>query len=388
MHFLSHFICICIYFCIYSSLAYYLAACAAGLCFARESARPAKPLAGEPPSVLLLRPLHGFSDQMLENVRNLLDVDYPDKKFVLGATSEQDGSTRIVRTIERERRSSDIVVTVGQSHAGNPKVGKLMWMLNHAPEAEILVMSDADCRVQSDHVRRLVGELSEDKVGLVTCIYCGKPATGDIGARMEALFINTDFAPIAILSKYIESARHAYASCIAIRKSVLNSIGGLHAVKDCFGDDLMLARNVAAAGYRIKVSSALVTITAEEKTVVDFWRHQLRGWRVDRRIRPISLGRILLNGSFWALALLLVVGFSMPTLKLAAGTLAARLLMSAVMTMLVFKLPFKLIDAFLVPFKDLLLAGIWAASLTGNTVEWGGRQRRLTADGKMQEVSI
>jgi ceramide glucosyltransferase len=384
MNFLYHFIS----FCIYSSLAYYAAACLAGLRFALESAAAPKPLPDEPPSVLLLRPLHGFSEQMLQNVRNLLEVDYPAKKFVFGATSDQDGSALIVRAIEREYPSSDVVVTIGQGHAGNPKVGKLLWMLDHAPQAEVLVMSDADGRVRRDHVRRLVGELGEDKVGLVTCIYCGKPASGDIGARLEALFINTDFAPIAILSKYIESARHAYASCIAIRTNVLDSIGGLDAVKDCFGDDLVLARNVAAAGYRIKVSSALVTTTPEEKTVSDFWRHQLRGWRVDRRIRPISLGRIFINGTFWALALLPLAGFSAAALKLAAGTLAARLIMSAVMGVLVFKLPFKFTDMLLVPFKDLLLAGLWTASLIGNTVEWGGRQRRLTADGKMQGVGI
>jgi ceramide glucosyltransferase len=378
-----------ILFCIYGSLGYYAAACIAGLVFALQSAaaRPKRQL-DNPPSVLMLRPLHGFSEQMAQNARNLLDVDYPNAKFVFGATSEQDGSVRIAREIERDYASPNVVVTIGQSRAGNPKVGKLMWMLHHAPDAEILVMSDADGRVERDHVRRLVEELGEPNVGLVTCVYCGRPATREIGARLEALFINTDFAPIAILSKYLEKARHAYASCIAIRKSVLDSISGLDAVKDCFGDDLVLGRNVADAGYRIKVSSALVTMITEEKTVIDFWRHQLRGWRVDRRIRPASLGRILINGSFWAVALLLTAGMGVATLELVAGTLAARLAMAAVMTTIVFKLPLKLADLLLVPFKDVLLAGIWGASLFGNTVEWGGRQRRLTADGKMQEVSI
>jgi ceramide glucosyltransferase len=384
MTFLLNFI----WFCLYSSLGYYVAACLAGLRFALESAASPKPLPERPPSVLLLRPLHGFSEQMLENVRNLLDVDYPNKKFVFGATSEHDGSALIAREIERDHPPFDVVATIGQSRAGNPKVGKLLWMLGRAPQAEILVMSDADGAVRRDHVRRLVGELAEERVGLVTCIYCGRPAVGDVGARLEALFINTDFAPIAILSKYLESARHAYASCIAMKKSVLDSIGGLEAVKDCFGDDLVLGRKVADAGYRIKVSTALVIMTTEEKTVFDFWRHQLRGWRVDRRIRPISLGRILINGTFWACALLAIGGLSAANLKLAAGTLAARLIMTAFMTLLVFRLPLKLGDLFLVLFKDLLLAGIWAASLIGNTVEWGGRQRRLTADGKMQEVSM
>ena len=376
-----------ILFCVYSSTGYYVAACLAGLWFACEAASPSPPLPATPPGVLLLRPLHGYSEHMLQNARSLLRIDYPDRTIVFGATSEQDGSAQIVRTVTQEHPSSYVIGTIGQARAGNPKVGKLIWMLRHAPEAEVIVMSDADGRLAPGHIRRVVGELYQDEnIGAVTCVYSGVAAEPRIGARLEALSINTDFTPIAILSKYIEPTRHAFAACIAIKKHVLDAIGGLESVRDSFGDDMLLGHKVATAGYRVRISSAVVTTVTEEKTIADFWRHQLRGWRVDRRIRPISLGRILISGPFWALILLLTSGFSASAVELAALVLGARLVMSAIMIQRVLHLPLELKQLILIPFKDLLLAGIWGASLFGNDVEWAGQQLRLATNGEMREI--
>lgn len=152
-----------ILFCVYSSIGYYVAICIASLWFAREAAWPAPAPPSPPPQVVLLRPLHGYSEHILQNARDLLRTDYPDRTIVFGATSEQDGSALIVRTLLQEHPSAGVIGTIGQDRAGNPKIGKLMWMLRHSPQAPVIVMSDADGRLAPDHVRRVVGELYDDE---------------------------------------------------------------------------------------------------------------------------------------------------------------------------------------------------------------------------------
>jgi ceramide glucosyltransferase len=324
---------------------------------------------------------------MLCNARSLLELDYLNKTTIFGATSEKDGSTQIVRALTQEQPSANVIGTVGQAEAGNPKMGKLISMLRDAPDADVIVMLDADGRVAPNLLRRVIGELYEDDgVGAVTCIFSGTPGRREIGAHLEALLINTDFAPTAMLSKFIEPTRYAFAACIAIKRNVLRAIGGIEALRDNFGDDIVLGYKVAAAGYRVRISNALVTTITEEKTLVDFLRHQIRSWRVDRRLRPISLGRILINGCFWAVMLLLFSGLHAGSVTLAALVVGVRLATSIAIIRNVLGVPLEKRDLFLIPFKDLLMAGVWGASLFGNTVRWSGRRLRLGANGKMQQV--
>ena len=44
-------------------------------------------------------------------------------------------------------------------------------------------------------------------------------------------------------------------------------------------------------------------------------------------------------------------------------------------------------DVWLVPLKDLVMAAIWAASLIGNEVAWGGRRFTISRDGVMREIT-
>ena len=97
-----------------------------------------------------------------------------------------------------------------------------------------------------DYLRRIVSELqSDDKVGVATCAYRARPS-GSLASRVEALFVNTDFAPQVMLSAEIEPMGHALGATIAIKRAALESSGGFRAVKDLLADDFYLG-NFAAA---------------------------------------------------------------------------------------------------------------------------------------------
>lgn len=368
------------------SIVYYLLATAAGLLFSRRAGKsPALP--AELPGVALLKPLHGYDDNLSANLRSFMALDYPKKEYIFGITAEDDPALRALNEIKRDYPEARISQTVGDEPSTNRKVGKLLRMLKRPPESGILVMSDADVRVDRDYLHRLVGELEADgKTGMVTCVYKAIAPQGSPGARLEANFINTDFAPTAILSYFLEPMRHAFASTVAIRQSTLKEVGGLEAVRNSYGDDFALARRVSSKGYKIKLSGSIVTMVIEEAPFRDFWGRQMRWAMVDRKIRPISLARVLINGPFWALLLLLASGFGWLWLAMVTVTVAARLAMTAITLRQVLRLPVHLADLLLTPLKDILMQAVWFRSLVGNTVEWRGRKLRLLPTGEMEEV--
>lgn len=369
-------------------MIYYGLATLAGLIFARK----ARPLPGlksresEWPSIALLKPLHGWDENLAANLRSFMDVDYPHKEYVFGVTTPDDAALAAISQMISEYPGAQVRQTIGDEPSSNRKVGKLLRMLRQPPSSDILVMSDADVRVDRDYLRRIAGEMEDAKVGMVTCLYKGIAPQGSLGARLEACFINADFVPTALLSNWFTPMRHAFASTVAVRQTTLREAGGLDSVKNCYGDDFALARRVAAAGYEIRLSSSVVSMTAERMSFRDFWDHQMRWAMVDRKIRPVSQFRMLINGPFWALALLIASGLAWPWIAAALATLAARWAMAVLTLKQVLHLPLRLADLALTPLKDLLMQAVWICSLAGDTVEWRGRKLRLLPTGEMKET--
>jgi len=372
-----------------SSLVYYAGATIAALRFARRVATPPPALPKIAPRVAILKPLHGVSAHLFNNIVSFLELNYPRKEFVFGVSDYSDRAAEVPVSLKPRYQTQEIKLVIGEEpYSVNHKVGKLVKMVERAPKAEIFALSDADVAVERDHLQRLVSELtSDDKVGIVTCAYRAK-ALGGFASRLEAAYVNTDFAPMTLLADTFEPMRHAFGAAIAIKRSALEAIGGFAALKDLLADDFYLGRMVSDRGFQVKFSSSIVTLTCEENTFLEFWRHQLRWARTYRTIRPESLATIFINGPFWALVLALVSGFSLASLGILAGVVAARIAMAAVSVGIALRSPEALSDLWIVPVKDLLMAGIWFASMTGNEIDWRGRRYRLLGEGRMEEISV
>ncbi len=167
---------------------------------------------------------------------------------------------------------------------------------------------------------------------------------------------------------------------------VLEAAGGFRAVKDMLADDFYLGNFTNAQGYKIKLSDSLVTLTCEEKNFAEFWHHQLRWARTYRTVRPISIATILIHGPFWALMGLAISRGSAAAFAALVLVVAARLAMSAAIVGRVLKMPEMLADLWMVPIKDLIMTGVWFASLLSNKVMWAGRQFKVIRGGAMREV--
>jgi ceramide glucosyltransferase len=369
------------------SFVYYIAASLAAIRFARRAAATPPPLPRIAPRVAVLKPLHGLNSDLLDNATSLLEARYPRVEFVFGVSGYEDRAAEVPLALKAAYQFADVSLSVGEApDAVNRKVAKLIKMIERVPRAEIIVLSDADISVEPGYLTRIIGELTADEhAGIVTCIYRAR-STGSFGSRLEALSVNTDFVPMAMLSEAIEPLHHAFGATIAIRRKVLDEIGGFAAIRNVLADDFFLGRRAAECGWEVKLSGELVTITCEERRVADFWNHQLRWARTYLSVRPVSAGTILTHGPFWALLLILASGFNPLAVAVLFIVVAARIAMASLMFAYVLRLPQLLRDAWLVPLKDLLMTGVWFASLAGREVLWGGRRFKLRRGGAMEEI--
>ncbi|MGH7934742.1 MAG: bacteriohopanetetrol glucosamine biosynthesis glycosyltransferase HpnI [Candidatus Binataceae bacterium] len=370
------------------SLGYYAAASVAAMRFWLRSVSPVPPLPKIAPRVAVLKPLHGLSEHLLDNLTSFLELDYPRTEYLFGVADYEDRAIDVPLALKTQYKFCNATVVVGEEPgAENLKIAKLIRMAKRAPRAEILSFTDADIAVEHDHLRRVVGELAaNERTGIVTCVYRARPA-GGFAARLEALSINTDFAPLVMFSEAIEPIRYALGAAIAIKREALEAIGGFQALKDKLADDYFLGRLVTSHGYEVKLSSSIVSTVCEHRSFADFWTHQLRWARTYRTARKASLATILLQGPFWAIVFLLASHFSPVSIAVLAAVLFARIGMSALLTWKVLGVPEMRRDLLLVPLKDLIMTAIWFASLLSNRVEWGGRKLVVTADGTMREAN-
>ena len=373
--------------CVAISIGYYIAASLAALRFAIRVSSPAPPVPETAPSVAILKPLRGLTEDLRNKIISYLELDYASVEYYFGVSDNRDRAAEVPTSLRDSYPQKQITLVVGaEPGCSNRKVAKLIAMAEQVPDTDIIVIGDADIAVDRDHLRRLVGELAADpKKGVISCMYRARPS-GSLASRLEALSVNTDFTPMVMLSAAVEPVRYALGATIAIKRAALEQIGGFHAIKDYLADDFHLGKLAADHNWDIGLSSSIVTTVAHEQTFGDFWNHQLRWARTYRTTRPLSLATITTHGPFWGLILLLASRGSCFAVALFLFLIAARLAMSTLMLRNVLRLPELMRDVWLVPLKDLCMTGIWFTSLFGNQVEWAGRRLEILANGTIREV--
>jgi len=373
--------------CSLASLAYYAFAAAAALRFARRPRQPPGPLPKILPRVAVLKPLHGRSASLEANLISCLETDYPRADFYFAVSDYEDPAAAVVVGLRARYQFIPITLVVGEEPGcANRKVAKLMRMAERAARDEILIIADADIVWQRDTIRRLVSALcGNERLGLVSCVY-RSDSRANAPSRLEALIINTDFAPQVIVSEALEPVRHALGATIAVKRAALQAIGGFARLKDLLADDFYIGRLVADSGYEVRLADAVVTTVSDDRRLADVCKRQLRWHRTYRTVRPASVATILIEGPFWALIFLAATHASHLALAAFAAIIVARVVMAAVMMRQVLQLRAPTSDAFWVPLKDLLMVAIWFVSLFSNRVEWGGRRFTILRDGRLREL--
>jgi ceramide glucosyltransferase len=339
--------------------------------------------------VSILKPLKGVDPEIWESFCSHCEQDYPEfqMQIVFGVSDPADPAIEVVRKLQAKypKQAIDLIVC-DRVLGANIKVSNLAQMLPVARH-ELLLVNDSDIRVPKDYLRRVTPPLTDDSVGLVTCLYRAAAAP-TLGSRLEALGISTDFVPGVLSARLLEKGLHfGLGSTLAFRRRDLAAIGGFEALVDYLADDYELGRRIAAIGKRIELSAATVTTFLPAYTLREFFRHQLRWSRTIRDARPWGYAGLLFTfGLPWALLTLLAAHGAAWAWILLALTFAARLAVGIFAAVTAVHDHQMLPIIFLLPLRDLIAPFVWATSFMGSRIYWRGDVFDLK-DGRLSRTS-
>jgi ceramide glucosyltransferase len=345
----------------------------------RFAARTALPATSQP-AVTVLKPLCGNEPQLYDNLRSFCRQDYPKFQIVFGAGSADDPAVGVVQRLIAEHPDAELTLVCDEPVKGpNRKVGKLENMVTRA-EHDVLVVADSDIRVDPGYLARIVRPLEDPAVGLVTCLFRGRPTDG-FWSRFRAMWFNYDFFPSVLFSRWLGLQIGCFGSTMVLRRESLAAIGDFASIRDQLADDYALGAAVRRTGKRVVLCDDTVDSTIHETGFRSLSLHELRWGRTLRSVAPIGYAASVL-GHPLALAALaaLLGGFGTPSLFVLATALAVRLWMTREIDR---SLGLPSTPVWLVPLRDALSFLTLFVSLWGTRVVWRKRSLRLAPGGRL-----
>jgi len=338
--------------------------------------RPAEFASEFLPSFTILKPIAGIEPELYENLRSCCDQDY-DAFFevIFCLKSRADSALATVERVAAEFPSCTRIAIGANSEMANPKIGNLAKP-QAAPRGEIVVVADSDIGTGRDYLQALAAAFASESAGAATCLYAGAP-NASLPSRLGALQIEDGFIPSVLVALALGPLRFCLGATMAVRRSVLESIGGLEALGGVLTDDHMLGKLVTSCGKRVELSRYVVRTTVPETTLGALWSHELRWARTNLSLAPVgyafsflmyalpfALLYLAVSGNLrWGLLLLAVVA----GLRVSLHYLARKALRVA-----------RYDDVLLVPIRDFLSLAIWFASFFGRSVRWRDQTYRLS----------
>jgi ceramide glucosyltransferase len=338
------------------------------LCARRVFARRARPCAHPPVSIL--KPVRGLDFEVRENFISHCEQEYPEFEILFGVTSEDEPVVPVIRELQRTYGRDRVRLVIAPHEAANPKAGLLDALAQRARH-DVLVLTDSDVRLPPDALTRAVEQLADRRVGLVTFPYRGGRALS-FAAVLEGLGMEGEFIPSAMLANRLLLSPFALGPGNAMRRDVLDKIGGFGAVTSYLADDHQLGVLVGRAGYRVVVGDPVISAVLGPTTLNTWWTREVRWARTIRMSRRAHYPGILLTFST-PLAVIAALAGAWPML---VGSLVLRWFVAARMMRWMGERAL-LRWLWMVPVRDLFSPAIWLAGFIGREVIWRGRRFRV-----------
>jgi len=226
---------------------------------ARERLAADLPAPARWPSVVALVPARDEAETIGETLRSLLGQAYPGSfRVVLIDDGSRDGTAAIAHALASGADADRLSVVAGRPLPAG-WTGKL-WALQQGldavaaspPATDWLLFTDADIRHGPGQLDRLVRQAEArgcDLVSLMVRLRCEN--------RWERLLIPAfvyffqKLYPFAWIADPRRRTAGAAGGCVLVRRSRLDGLGGLAAIRNRLIDDCALARAVKESGGRI-----------------------------------------------------------------------------------------------------------------------------------------
>jgi ceramide glucosyltransferase len=341
------------------------------LCVAAFARRPLEFASEFLPSVTVLKPIAGLEPGLYENLKSFCDQTYDETfEVVFCLRGGDDPASSVVERLAAEFPTNTRVAFGENAAMKNPKIANLAKP-GADPRGEIVVVADSDVRVGRNYLSALAASFATERAGAATCLYSGIPNAA-LTSRLGAMQIEDGFIPSVLVALLLGKLRFCLGATMAVRRSVLEAIGGFAALGGDLADDHALGERVAARGRLVELSRDVVQTEVPETTLRALWWHELRWARTNLALAPAGYAfSFLMYALPLALIYLAVTRDLAWGLPLLAAVLALRLALHYLARTALCVTHGD--DAWLIPVRDFLSLGVWAASFFGRRVRWRDR---------------
>jgi ceramide glucosyltransferase len=339
------------------------------------------------PPVSILKPIRKLDPEAYENFASFCRQDYPEYELLFCVDQTDDPVIPIIEKLIRDFPARRIRILFGSgSNASNDKVAKLGRLVREA-QNEVLIMGDSDVRVRPDYIRAVVAPLANPRVGAVTCFYL--PAhTQTFAENLQTVGMVSDFYAGILAAWQLDGVKFALGPTIATSRTRLAEFGGLQAIENQPGDDLLVGRLIAEHGYEVELLPYTVLKLAGYSTFRELLDKRLRWMVVMRHMRRWGhFGLLLTQGLPWSLAAISIH----PSAEVVLAYIGAYLVLRVAITWSIgihgLKRRGLWKGIFLIPVWDAFAFFIWLASFVRKTMRWRDGEYRIR-DGMLLRVTL
>ncbi|MGC2743108.1 MAG: bacteriohopanetetrol glucosamine biosynthesis glycosyltransferase HpnI [Candidatus Angelobacter sp.] len=339
------------------------------------------PAAGNKPAISVLKPLCGHDDGLEENLRSFMVQDYPEYEVLFGVHRLDDAAVAVAEKIIGEfsgRMSARLIIT-GEPPIPNAKAFSLNRMVREA-HYDVLVMSDSDVRVTPSLLSHLARELQDNHVALISCPYRAVPGKS-LWSRLEAIGMNTELLGGVMVARMIEGMRFALGCTIAVRRNVLEDMGGFSYLQEFLAEDFVIGHRAAELGHGVLFSSYVIEHRIGSQNMMHNLGHRMRWARSTRRSRPLGYwGQIFTYPLPLALVFCAAYPAAWPVLLLTVILRGSAALATA---RNIVHDPITQKQWWLLPVQDVIGFVIWISGFVGDKIVWRNRKCTVLRDGRL-----
>ena len=339
------------------------------------------PAPGTKPPISVLKPLCGHDDGLAENLRSFMVQDYPEYEVLFGVHRSDDSAVAVAEKIIAEfsgRIQARIIIT-GESPIPNAKAFSLNRMVREA-HYDVLVMSDSDVRVTPSLLSHLAQELQDDHIGLISCPYRAVPGQS-LWSRMEAIGMNTELLGGVMVARMLEGMRFALGCTVAVRRSVLDDMGGFGYLQEFLAEDFVIGQRAAELGHGVLFSSYVIEHRIGSQGMMHNLGHRMRWARSTRRSRPLGYwGQIFTYPLPLAVLFCAAYPTAWPVLFL---TLILRAGAAFATANGIVRDPITKKEWWLLPIQDVIGFFVWISGFVGDKIVWRNRKCTVLRDGRL-----
>ena len=185
------------------------------------------------PFVSVIAPTRGLEPGFAENVRPLMQQDYPAYEVLFVFDDPQDPSLQLVKSLNAR------TVISGPAKNSGQKVHNLIAAVDEIdPRCEVIVFVDTDARPNTDWLRQLVAPLADETLGASTGYRWFVPERGGLASRLRSVWN----ASIASALGENREKNFCWGGSTAIRRATFERLNVVDHWTGTVSDDFTMTR--------------------------------------------------------------------------------------------------------------------------------------------------